>query len=330
DIGSWKKFANSLKLRLFLRMSGKDATFANTEMSKVVNTPATYPIYTGNSDHAASIYLGSAPNNNPINENRKTRDDHRVSNTLIDYLYNPFISPDYRVTVFANLSEGTGDWVGLPNGMLSSDAAAYNGNGLANTSKIGDYFSEASAPGMLMSYAELQFILAEAAFKGYISGDAASYYQAGITASWEQIPLDHPAPADPNMTLWEWALQPWAATFETWGWNPASDTSIYEYAFLDFQAWGGTWELNPGTEMEQIATQKWVAMFDQGIQAWFEWRRTGYPVLTPAVAGANGGLIPVRSYYPSDEYSRNPTNVANAVAEQGTDDLNTRVWWDVN
>jgi hypothetical protein len=64
------------------------------------------------------------------------------------------------------------------------------------------------------------------------------------------------------------------------------------------------------------------------LQAAFEWRRTGFPVLVPAIAGQNGGKIPVRAYYPSDESGRNPTNLKAAIAAQGADDLNTRVWWD--
>jgi hypothetical protein len=90
----------------------------------------------------------------------------------------------------------------------------------------------------------------------------------------------------------------------------------------------GTYDYVAANALEQIATQKWVAMFDQGLQAKFEWNRTGFPVLTPAVAGQNNGKIPVRAYYPSDEAGRNPTNLAAAVAAQGADDLNTRVWWD--
>jgi hypothetical protein len=80
--------------------------------------------------------------------------------------------------------------------------------------------------------------------------------------------------------------------------------------------------------LRQIATEKWLAMFDQGLQAAFEWRRTGYPVLTPAIDNLNGGKIPVRAYYPSDESGRNPTNLAAAITRQGADNLNTRVWWD--
>src|SRR4030042_1917307 len=88
-----------------------------------------------NADNVALIYLGSNPNNHPINENRKTRDDHRVSNTIIDYLYTDAPSPDYRVVVYAELAGG--DWVGLPNGMTAADALNYLGNGMAGTSKKG-------------------------------------------------------------------------------------------------------------------------------------------------------------------------------------------------
>ncbi len=318
DLMLWKKFANSLRLRLLMRRS--DRVDPTADMTAIFGNPATYPVFEGNDESAALAYLGSAPNNNPINENRKTRDDHRVSNTIIDYLYTDAPSPDYRVVVYAELAPGAGDWVGLPNGMLAADAAVYNGNGIANTSKIGTYFSKATAPGMLMSYSELLFIKAEAAKRGFIPGGdavAEEAYHAAIRASWEQYE------ADGTFTT---KLATWKSTFISWGMDPAAD--IFEYAWEDFVAWGGTYDYVAANALEQIATQKWVALFDQGLQAKFEWNRTGFPVLTPAVAGQNGGKIPVRAYYPSDESGRNPTNLAAAVAAQGADDLNTRVWWD--
>lgn len=323
DIMAWKKFANSLKLRLLLRESGKvDVTAMMTE---VFSNPDTYPIFEGNADNAALQYLGSAPNNNPINENRKTRDDHRVSATIINLLYADAASPDYRVSVYANLADGVGDYVGLPNGMLSADAAAFNGNGLANTSKLGDYFTAATAPGMLMSYAELQFVIAEAALKGYIPGGAVladSFYKRGIVASYDQF----------TSVFSDVLEEIWRPTFESWGMGASDD--IYEYALQDYKDWGGWWDLDAdeAVAMEQIATQRWVATFDQGLQSWFEWRRTGYPVLTAAVDGALGNELPQRVYYPSDEYARNNANVSAAASAQGssTSDLLTPVWWDVN
>jgi hypothetical protein len=318
DLMAWKKFANSLQLRLLMRRS--DRVAPTTDMTAIFGNATTYPIFESNADNAALAYLGSNPNNNPINENRKNRDDHRVSNTIIDYLYTNAPSPDYRVSVYAELASGPKDYVGLPNGMLAADALNYNGNGLTETSKIGSYFSAAGAPGMLMSYAELMFIKAEAAKRGFIPGGDATAeeaYHAGIKASWDQYNADGTFEAKLEAV--------WRSTFESWG---MTTENIYDYAWEDFVAWGGTYDYVAADALEQIATQKWVAMFDQGVQAAFEWRRTNYPKLTPAIAGMNDGKIPVRAYYPSDEYGRNPTNVAAAVARQGTDDMNTRVWWD--
>jgi hypothetical protein len=316
DLMLWKKFANSLQLRLLMRRS--DRVDPTADMTAIFGDPTTYPILESIDDNVALYYLGSAPNNNPINENRKTRDDHRVSNTIIDYLYTDAPSPDYRVVVYAEMAGG--DWVGLPNGMTSANALNYLGNGLANTSKIGTYFSKATAPGMLLSYAEVMFIKAEAAARGFIPGGdavAEAAYHDGIKASWDQYNADGTFASK---------LEVWRSIFVGWGMGATDD--IYEYAWQDFVDWGGTYDYDPANDIEQIATQKWVAMFDQGIQAAFEWRRTGYPVLTPAIAGLNGGKIPVRAYYPSDEAGRNPTNLAAAISRQGTDDLNTRVWWD--
>jgi hypothetical protein len=179
---------------------------------------------------------------------------------------------------------------------------------------------------MLMSYAELQFILAEAALKGYISGgitEADTLYKKGIVGSYDQFASDFPAVL----------ADVWQAAFEYWGMDPAAD--VYAYALQDYKDWGGWWPLDtdPAVAMEQIATQRWVATFDQGLQSWFEWRRTGYPVLTAAVDGVLGGELPRRVYYGSNEYARNHVNVEAAASAQGMtsdSDLLTPVWWDVN
>jgi hypothetical protein len=310
NILKWKKFANSLSLRLILRMSGRDEAFATEQITKIMADPVKYPIFESNADNAALQYLGSAPNNNPINENRKTRDDHRVSKTIIDQMWWNSPNVDWRLAIYANL-DATGNYDGLPNGLTSSEAASYNGNGLKNTSKLGDYFTAATSPGMLMSYAELQFILAEAAFKNYFQGDAEAYYYAGIYGSYDQYGDDLVTAVDNNIGL----------PSPSW----TSDSLAADFIAKDNFAWDAS------KAMELIGNQKWVATFDQGLQAWFEWRRIGYPVLTPAVAGMDDGKIPVRVPYPTDEAARNPTSLAAGVTLLGgPDDLNTRVWWDLN
>lgn len=311
DLSLWRKFANSLKLRLLMRIS--DRKNPTSTMTAMLAAPDTYPIFESNSEQASLQYLGSPPNNNPIANYYRTRDDHRVSKTLIDIMYNTGNpEDDYRVHAYAELAAESGDFVGLPNGMLSSDAAAYLGNGLAQTSLIGDFFREDSSPGTLMSYAELLFILAEAAQKGYIPGGdtkAEEYYVDGITASYYYYG--------------ETMVENFASNY---GVNP----EVYTLeVLLDWFLTDAGWVYDPAKALEQIATQKWVAMFDQGLQAWFEWRRLNFPVLTPAVSGAINS-VPVRLYYPSDEYSTNSENVLNAVSLQGEDRLTTRVWWDVS
>jgi hypothetical protein len=309
DIMKWKKFGNSLKLRLLLRMSGRDAAFATTEMGKIIADPATYPVFESNDDNAALQYLGSAPNNHPWNENRKTRDDHRVSNTIIDIQWTNSPYVDWRVTLYAELS-GNNTYEGMPNGLTSSQAASYNGNGIKYTSKVGAFFTSATCPGMLMSYAELQFILAEAAHKGFISGSAEEFYYGGIYGSYAQYGDALLETVDHNFGL-------------TPGWT--TDSLANDFILNDVWGW------DAGNAMELIGTQKWVAMYDQGLQSFIEWRRIGYPVLTPAAEGMNDGKIPVRFPYPTDEYARNPSNLADGInLLGGPDDLNTRVWWDVD
>lgn len=313
DIIKWKKFANSLRMRLLLRMSARDEAFVTAELTKMVGDVATYPVFEDNSDNAALQYLGSAPNNHPMHENRKTRDDHRVSKTLVDQMWTNSPNVDWRICIYAELDDNN-TYEGMPNGLTSSQAASYNGNGIKNTSKVGSYFTAATAPGMLMSFAELKFILAEAAFKGYIGGgmDAAgAYYYEGIYGSYAQFGDALLAAADNALGL----------PME----GATTDSLAADFIASDIFGW------DPDNGMELIGTQRWTATFDQGLQSWFEWRRTGYPALTAAVAGTNGGKIPVRVPYPTDEAARNPTSLSGGVSLlDGPDDLNTRVWWDMN
>ena len=315
DIMKWKKFANSLKVRYLLRIS--DRKDPSSELLKMLGSPAKYPMFESNDDDAQLQYLASAPNNNPRNENRKTRDDHRVSKTFTDLLWTNSSWLDWRITICAELDNNT-DYEGMPNGLTSADAAAYNGGGLSNTSKIGKYFSAATCPGVLMSYSELLFDMAEAAHKGWISGgDAAAgtFYHDAIVANYEHYGDDLVTAAYNLNDIYGIGLPA--------GWT-AKDFAEDFIANEDHQ-----W--NPANAMQLIGEEKWVTLFDQGIEAWAEWRRLDYPVLTPAASGALNGKMPMRVYYPSDEASRNADNLKAAKSSQkitGDTDLLTKVWWD--
>lgn len=327
DVKKWVKFANSLRIRLIMRQSDRvDPTVELNDM--IVTHAADYPIFESNADNAALAYLGSSPNNNPVNENRKTRDDHRVSKTIIDYMWT--YGGDWRICTYAVPAEKQNDYVGLPNGLESAEAAAYLEGGLTHTSKLGTYFTAATAPGMLMSYAELNFILSEATFRSFITGapkTAQEYYETGVKASFNQFLNADGTSYVASKVKARWTKATLTSWFGSTVYTPDVktfiDTLVYDYLNIEQGAWAGT--------LEQIGTERWIATFDQGIQSWFDWRRTGYPVLTPA-SGAYNPTIPQRVYYPSDEYSRNKVNVTAAATSQslvGQSDLNTRVWWDV-
>lgn len=187
NIVNWKKFANSLSLRLLNRMYGKsDATIdVAAHINRILSNPGQYPVMESNADIAQLAYLAARPNTNPISVNRISRDDHRVSATLVDFLK---ASNDVRLTVYANLPEDGGDYTGVPNGLLAGDAYAL---GLSKTSKVGSYFTATTAPAVLLSYAELLFIKAELALRGIsAAGDAEAHYTEAIKASHAQYALE--------------------------------------------------------------------------------------------------------------------------------------------
>ena len=284
DMGKWKKFANSLSLRLLNRMLGKaDAPTAKAEMERILGDPAKYPVLASNADNVQLVYLAAAPNNNRVNENRKTRDDHRVSKTLVDKLQ---ALKDPRLAVFAKKAESGGDYVGVPNGLGNVDA----GNlGLAKTSKIGDYFVAATAPGVLLSFAELNFIKAEAALKGVTAaGDAAKAYEDGIRASMTQFGVTMPA----------------------------------DYLTTNKLSADAT------AARTQVLEQKWLALFGQEVEAWTEFRRTGVPALKVPAQNYNAGMIPTRLPYPSSEENLNGPNFKAALtAMGGANTMQTKLWW---
>lgn len=188
DILKWKKFANSLRLRLANRQAAKKPVESRQIINEILNDPATYPVFTGNADNARVVHTANRPSNNEWHETmvQGGRTDWNVGKTLIDKLN---ALNDTRVAVYAQpLSSGA--YVGIPNGLPDAVATTY----LNSTSKIGTAFLAASAPSVIMTYSELQFILAEAVLDGdAATGSAQTFFQNGITASFAQHGATLPA-----------------------------------------------------------------------------------------------------------------------------------------
>ncbi len=302
DTKKWQKLANSLRLRYLLRISGRKEVAA--VMQEMMANPETYPLFENNGDNAAYTYSSTAPDQFPLLSLRVgSFNESRASNTLADkliQLQDPRLPVFFRATPSTEQTASKEDdqYRGIPNGLTDVNAIGYNG-GTDFQSRIGPLFYEQSitekgqriAKGIIMTYAELQFILAEAAQKNYISATPEAYYNNGMRAS-----------------------------FDFYALTPGNDYfSQKEVIYKGTQA----------RKLEKIITQKWISLFLQGFEAWFDWRRTGYPRLQPGIDNENNDKIPVRFIYPIIEQSLNADNRTQAIRRQGDDTINTRVWWDI-
>ncbi len=283
DFDAWRKFANSLRMRLAMRLSEVSPSTAQAEFVSAFNAGG----FTSNADNAMLQYPG-APYENPLYENYLGRDDNGISATMVDMLkaYN-----DPRLALYAEPATHDGEYRGHQNGRDDLPT----GQSLAWFSRIGNFWraNGANTPSAVMTYSEVLFLQAEAAERGWISGDPEALYLAAIEANMNQ--------------------------YDDQGVGP-TDAEIAAYLAQPEVAYAG---------LESIYMQKWISLFGNGSEAFAEWRRTDYPSLE---AGPDLILsrIPVRFSYPDTEQSLNKANLDAAVARQGGGlDLVTPVWWDV-
>jgi hypothetical protein len=188
DILKWKKFANSLRLRLANRQAAKKPAESKAIMAEILADAAKFPVFTSNGDNASLKTTTILPSNNEWNQIivQDGRTDWNISKTLADQMN---ALGDTRITVYANPNKD-GKYEGHANGLPDAIATSY----LATSSTIGNAFTKADAPEVIMTFSELNFILAEAAMDGDIPGDAQSYFDKAVAASFDQYTL--PVPAD--------------------------------------------------------------------------------------------------------------------------------------
>ena len=284
NITKWKKLVNSLRLRIALRISDKEPALAKQAVIDATTDAA--GVISSNSKIFQFIYT-SSPQQNPASAWFETRDDYRISKTLVDKLYE---LSDPRLPIYAQLPSdaSVGKYVGGANGLSNSAA---NSQGFAKTSKPGTYFLTSQSPAVIFTYSEVLFDLSEAVARGYIAGDAEQFYKNAITASFNQFGITDAT------VISNYLNQP-----------------IVKYDATNYA--------------KSIGTQKWIAFFGQGLDAFAEWRRLDYPQLTAGPATVLDGQIPSRFFYPGTEQSLNGTSYQASVAVQGKDLLTTKLWFD--
>lgn len=316
DVAKWKKFAYTLMLRLGMRLTQVDAATAKTWVQKAI---AGGPI-TDDTDRAIIAYVdGSQVASRNFIANGLLSTDYitpggdnveggKFAKTFIDYLKN---TKDPRLNVFSivwTTTDGktftadttTAKQNGMPNAAFNNLPANFNTFSEPNPATLLRY----SAPLLVLGNAETHLLLAEAAVRGWYSGaTAASAYTNAVKAAMRQ-----------------WAL------FGTGG--VISEAKINAYLAANPYPDGGP----EAKQLEQIGTQKWVSLFlEDEYEIFANWRRTGYPVLTPTNYPGNltGGKIPTRFVIPDSEETYNKTNFMDARTRQGgTNTLSSTVWWD--
>ena len=286
----WKRFANSLRLRLLLRILKRDGEInVREQINTILGNPATYPVFAATTDDAIFLYAGTFPYFNPYYNARVS--DWRAGNYYTEFFLNKLnADADPRRTVWATqvMVGGVPTYQGIRSGYQSNVEYAVDRN-----SSYLDALKTLPQLGVMMTYSELEFIKAELALRGFATGRTAeAHYNAGITASMMQ----------------------WGVTL------PAGHLQKPGVAYRA--------AASEANQLAQIMTQKYYALFFNDYQSWFEKRRTGYPELPRGAGIPTENQFPSRMQYPNYLQSLNPQNLAEAVQSMGGDDSNVKVWWE--
>ena len=312
----WCKFANSLMLRLAMRIVYANPTLAKQYAEKALTNP--YGVIE-NTKEAAKLSKGAGVSlRNPLVIINGSYNDVRMGAEISSYLkgYNDPRIASYFVKAKNN---GIEDYYAVRTNIPSIDD-------YLSKEKSSSLNVEDATPIYIMKASEVYFLRAEGALRGWNmgGGTAQSYYEKGITTSFEENDLN--------------ASQ--AATYIANSTNvpanfvdalhPEYDTPATSTITIKWETGASNFERN----LERIITQKYLAIYPDGQEAWSEYRRTGYPHIFPAVLTAtdcdvDGNLRPTRIPYSNDEYVKNLENVKKAVQLlNGADNGATRVWWD--
>lgn len=332
DLAKWKKLGYSIMLRMAMRLVNVDPALAQSYVDKALAGG----VFASAEDEAVLVSdQANGYSNSSANALNVVDDVYEVrwSKTLIDYLKAnndprlPIIAevPKNGLAANKNTAAGNNDPAvqrGLPNGYDLkggetdiTKTSDYPGATPANpaleddaAAPIGKYsrptaiYRDRDAPVFILTYAEIQFLLADAAARGYnVPGTASAYYAAGLQAALTSI--------------------------NKFGGGTISATAAADYVSAN------PLDTSSATEsLKMINKQIWATagIFANFVEAWNNWKRSGFPELTPVNYTGNfsSGQIPTRQLYPSSESTTNPTGLANAISNMGGDTWINNVWWD--
>jgi hypothetical protein len=310
DVDKWILFANTLRLRIAIRISGVEPALAKTNAEAAIAGGVM-------ETNAHDAYLKTTANNiNPMNQ-ATAWNEFRMSAAMESVLkgYSDPRMPKYYAPI-----EGTAStYKGIRNGYTQVQLGLPE-NENTKLSNVNDRFlpaNQTSNPFEILMAAEAWFLRAEGVLKGWNmgAGTAKSFYEKGIETSMKQWGISDPA-----------AIAAYTASTGT----PIAVTgAVVSPALTDIPV---AWSTNPAKQMEQIITQKWIALWPNGVEAWAEYRRTGFPKLYPVMNSESQFVtkdqVIRRVTYPIGESQVNATGLASGIAKLGGPDTEaTRLWW---
>ena len=322
DVHKWVVYANSLMLRLAMRVYYADAALSKKYALQAVNH--SYGVMKTKDDEAKMERGASLEFKNNLDVLINQYNECRMGSSMLAYLggYQDPRLPKYfnTSTVSQAVTVGTyGKYSGVPTGHdVSSNDAFRDSSRPAITSTTPTYWMRAS---------EVYFLLAEAALHGFaVGGTAESLYEKGIEMSFEENGIASSEVADYMSS----GLKPSAYSFHLTNPSVNVDAPALTQATTE---WTGTDE----EKLEKIMIQKWIALYPNGQEAWSEYRRTGYPKLHSAISNYSNGEIDSevgirRMRFPTNK-STSAEDIANLESARkllrgGLDKAGTRLWWD--
>ncbi len=282
NLTKWKKLANTLKFKALMRISGKEDVKA--ALQKIVSEDN---FIKNPSENAVYAFTQSPPNNFRLSTAKVGDYNLFIMSETIDSILTALADPR-KAMYFRPTAADPNIFRGLRNGpdasQLSITTSQYSLSGRIFREEAGNLKAN------IMTSFEMNFLLAEAAEKGWISGNAQTYYETGINHAFSY-------------------------------WNVVMPSNYLSHEKVAYKLDGN----NP---IEQIITQKWLANIINGYEGWIEYRRTGFPALKSVTASLNQNLFPVRMPYPTSEDALNNANFKIAADKTNNNSVNAPVWWD--
>lgn len=284
DVAKWIKFGNSLKVRMAITIADSDNAVAKAAVEAAASR-----IFASNDDDCLIQYQTASPNYNQLYADlvASGRHDFVPANTIVDKL-NELQDP--RMDAYFSTKLDTSTVEGVEKLAYVGGAYGYS-NSFGQCSHISDLIQEPTFPGIMLTYTEMCFYMAEAAERGYsVGGTAEAWYNKGVKAS-----------------------------FDFWGISGAD--AYLAKPTVAYTTATGTWK-------QKIGTQSWIANYTRGVEAYTNWRRLDFPILNLPEEATKYADIPVRFTFPINEQTLNAANY-NAIASAiGGDLITTKVFWD--